>query len=152
MRYTILKDGVAIGHSDLERLDALTGSAQGVFRPAAAYASVAPVMRAPLDDESDDLDAYYDPRDLMRLLEAPAFRRVREMLQLGLVLHDAAGRLVPTRFVLIIDDPDALGPPAADDPSLGPIAVVALAPGADWQPVEVGGASAGGAGSAPVDA
>jgi hypothetical protein len=49
MVYTVRMHGVIVGHSDLERRDASSNAATGVFRPALGYELVEPIFQ--LDGE-----------------------------------------------------------------------------------------------------
>ena len=98
MRHTLRLQGVIIGYSELEHVDAATRRAWGSFRPGMGYELVQPVFRlfaravprgnGPNDEARDDamLDRYYEARD-----------------KLPLALEDADGRAIRTTTIHIAD-------------------------------------------------
>lgn len=94
MRHTLKLHGVVVGWSDLERIEPDLGRARGRFRPGIGYELVQPVFR---------LFAEAVPRDDTRRDEAKLARYYKSRDALKLELVDAAGHVIPTTTIHIVD-------------------------------------------------
>ena len=86
MTYTLRLHGIAIGRSDLDRLDPAAGFARGTFSPATGYQLVQDVFRLYADAVPETPGAVANPEKLQRYYKA------RDALQLELI--DPDGRIV----------------------------------------------------------
>jgi hypothetical protein len=95
VRHTVTLHGVIVGHSELERRDAVSRRARGRFRPGLGYELVQPVFR--LFTEAVPMPGG-EPRDVEKLARYHAARD-----KLGLALVDATGRTIGTSAIHIAD-------------------------------------------------
>ena len=95
MRHTLKLNGIIIGHSDLEEVDALDRRVWGQFRPGLGYELVQPIFR--LFTEAVPMRGG-EPRDEEKLARYHAARD-----KLGLELVDATGRTIETSAIHIAD-------------------------------------------------
>ncbi len=82
MTYTVRLHGIAVGRSDLDRLDPEGGYARGTFSPATGYQLVQDVFRLYADAVPETPGAVADPEKLQRYYKA------RDALQLKLIDPD----------------------------------------------------------------
>ena len=95
MRHTVKLQGVVVGHSDLESVDASLGRAWGAFRPGLGYELVQPVFR--LFSEAVPMPGG-EARDTEKLARYHAARD-----RLGLSLVDAEGTVINASAIHIAD-------------------------------------------------
>jgi hypothetical protein len=106
MRHTVKMHGVIIGHSELERCDAIARRAWGRFRPGLGYPLVQPVFR--LFSEAVPVPGG-EPHDTEKLNRYHAARD-----RLSLVLVDASGRQLAASAIHIADYTEERGADALE--------------------------------------
>ncbi len=95
MTYTVRLHGVAVGRSDLNRVDPDAGVARGTFTPATGYQLVQDVFRLYTDAVPETPGAVADPEKLQRYYKA------RDTLQLEVI--DSDGNVVPETTVHVYE-------------------------------------------------
>jgi hypothetical protein len=95
MAYTVKLHGIAVGRSDLERLEPDNGFARGAFHPATGYQLVQDVFRLYGEAVPDTPGGVADPDKLQR------YYRARDALQLELI--DPDGRAVAGATVHVFE-------------------------------------------------
>ena len=104
MRHTLKLNGIIVGHSDLEEVDAVDRRVWGHFRPGLGYELVQPVFR--LFSEATPMPGG-EPRDQIKLARYIA---ARDKLPLQLV--DDRGAAIETAAIHIADYTEERGPEA----------------------------------------
>jgi hypothetical protein len=104
MRHTLKLNGIIIGHSDLEEVDALDRRVWGQFRPGLGYELVQPIFR--LFTEATPMPGG-EPRDQIKLAR---YLAARDALPLELV--DDRGTPIATAGIHIADYSESRGPEA----------------------------------------
>ena len=104
MRHTLKLNGIIVGHSDLEEVDALDRRVWGHFRPGLGYELVQPIFR--LFSEATPMPGG-EPRDQIKLASYLAARDA-----LPLVLVDDRGNAIATAGIHIADYSVERGPDA----------------------------------------
>lgn len=94
-RHTIKLQGIVVGYSELEDVDAALGIARGKFRPGVGYDLVQPIFRLYSDAVPAADGVVADEEKLAR------YHKSRDAL--ALVLEDDAGRAVTTSAIHISD-------------------------------------------------
>ncbi len=95
MTYTLRLHGIAVGRSDLKRVDPEAGFARGTFNPATGYQLVQDVFRLYADAVPETPGAVADPEKLQRYYKA------RDALQLEVI--DPDGNVVPETTVHVYE-------------------------------------------------
>ncbi len=95
MTYTVRLHGIAVGRSDLNRVDPEAGFARGTFNPATGYQLVQDVFRLYADAVPETPGAVADPEKLQRYYNA------RDALQLEVI--DPEGNVVPETTVHVYE-------------------------------------------------
>jgi hypothetical protein len=104
MRHTLKLNGIIVGHSDLEEVDALDRRVWGHFRPGLGYELVQPIFR--LFSEATPMPGG-EPRDQVKLAQYMAARD-----QLPFELVDDRGVPIATAGIHIADYTVERGPDA----------------------------------------
>ena len=104
MRHTLKLNGIIVGHSELEEVDATDRRVWGQFHPGLGYELVQPIFR--LFSEATPMPGG-EPRDQIKLAHYLAARD-----QLPLELVDDRGRPIRTAAIHIADYREERGPDA----------------------------------------
>jgi hypothetical protein len=104
MRHTLKLNGIIVGHSDLEEMDAVDRRVWGHFRPGLGYELVQPIFR--LFSEATPMPGG-EPRDQIKLARYLAARD-----ELPLQLVDDRGAALQTTAIHIADYTAERGPEA----------------------------------------
>ena len=95
MTYTVRLHGIAVGRSDLNRVDPEAGFVRGTFNPATGYQLVQDVFRLYADAVPETPGAVADPEKLQRYYNA------RDALRLEVI--DPDGNVVPETTVHVYE-------------------------------------------------
>ena len=104
--FVVKMRGVIVGRAALAPSAPETGVLTGPFRPGLGYDLVQPVFRLYAEAVPRDGGGATDEAKLARFFKA------RDAL--ALELHDARGRLMPTRAIMIYDATEESGPDALE--------------------------------------
>jgi hypothetical protein len=104
MRHTLKLNGIIVGHSELEEVDAVDRRVWGQFHPGFGYELVQPIFR--LFSEATPMPGG-EPRDQIKLAQ---YFAARDKLPLQLVDH--RGRPIKTAAIHIADYSEERGPEA----------------------------------------